>query len=269
VPSPEPHPLHRAVGTLLRRVADEVVLVHFRALSDRDIREKSPGDPVTVADERTEVRLRAGLRDILPGARVVGEEAASADPSLLEGLGLGTVWVVDPIDGTSNFADGVSPFALMVALIDEGETIAGWIYDPVAERMCHAHAGRGAFVDGRAVVARPSGAQPPRAMLATTFTSARERADRAARAAGRFVEVENPRCAGEQYPQVVLGQTDVALFQRALPWDHAPGTLLVSEAGGRAGRSDGTPYRVADRRPGLLVAATPQLWDDAAALLFG
>jgi fructose-1,6-bisphosphatase/inositol monophosphatase family enzyme len=269
VPSAEPHALDGQVGALLRRVAADVVLVHFRSLSASDVREKAPGDPVTVADEETEARLRAGLLDALPTARVVGEEAASADPSLLDGIGEGTVWVVDPIDGTSNFADGVSPFALMVALIDDGETIAGWIYDPVAERMCHAHAGRGAFVDGRTVAARPSGAHPPRAMLATTFTSPRERADRAARAAGRFVEVENPRCAGEQYPQVVLGETDVALFQRALPWDHAPGTLFVSEAGGRAGRPDGTPYRVADRRPGLLVAATPQLWDDAASALFG
>jgi fructose-1,6-bisphosphatase/inositol monophosphatase family enzyme len=225
VPSAEPHALDGQVGALLRRVAADVVLVHFRSLSASDVREKAPGDPVTVADEETEAQLRAGLLDALPTARVVGEEAASADPSLLDGIGEGTVWVVDPIDGTSNFADGVSPFALMVALIDDGETIAGWIYDPVAERMCHAHAGRGAF--------------------------------------------ENPRCAGEQYPQVVLGQTDVALFQRALPWDHAPGTLFVSEAGGRAGRPDGTPYRVADRRPGLLVAATPQLWDDAASALFG
>ncbi|HEX6257301.1 MAG TPA: inositol monophosphatase family protein [Euzebyales bacterium] len=268
MPPAEPHPLHDVVAALLRRVATEVVLVHFRSLSDHDVREKSPGDPVTVADEQAEAQLRAGLLQALPAARVVGEEAASADPSLLDGLGEGTVWVVDPIDGTSNFADGVSPFALMVALVDDGLTTAGWIYDPVAERLCHAHRGHGAFVDGRTVLARASGADPPRAMLATTFTSADERGDRAARAAGRFTEVPNPRCAGEQYPQVVLGETDVALFQRALPWDHAPGTLFVSEAGGRAARPDGTPYRVADRRPGLLIAATPLLWDSAATVLF-
>jgi fructose-1,6-bisphosphatase/inositol monophosphatase family enzyme len=268
VPPAEPHPLHADVAGLLRRVATEVVLTHFRALSDRDVREKSPGDPVTVADEQAEAQLRAGLLDTLPASRVVGEEAASADPALLDGIGQSTVWVVDPIDGTANFADGVSPFALMVALIEDGETSAGWIYDPVLERLCHAHRGHGAFVDGQTVVARPSGSTPPRAMLASTFTSPEDRRARSARAAGRLTEVPNPRCAGEQYPQVVLGQTDVVLFQRALPWDHAPGTLFVNEAGGRAARPDGTPFRVADRRRGLLIAATPQLWDDAVAVLF-
>ncbi len=55
-----------------------------------------------------------------------------------------------------------------------------------------------------------------------------------------------PRCAAEQYPRLCLGQTDVAMFRRTLPWDHAPGALLFAEAGGHIARWDGSPYRPAD-----------------------
>lgn len=258
--------LDDGVPALLRGVGDEIVLPHFQALGAHQIRHKTPGDPVTVADEEAEERIAEGLVELLPGSTVVGEEAASADPSLLDRVGHGRVWVVDPIDGTGNYAKGVSPFAVMVALIESGEAIAGWIYDPVTGRLCQARRGRGAHIDGRPVRARATGADPPLAMLASEALSNRDTSARAARA---FSAAPNPRCAGELYPQLVLGTTDVALFARALPWDHAPGTLLVTEAGGRAARLDGAPYRMTDHRPGLLVAATDQLWERAAAVLAG
>lgn len=263
------HPLHPAVAALLRSVAAEVVLPRFRALGDDDVRHKAPGDPVTVADVESEVALTDGLRALRAEARLVGEEAAAADPSLLDGLGAGVVWVVDPIDGTANFAAGRTPFALMVALAEDGVTTAGWILDPVTDRLCHAHLGHGAFIDGELVRSRPTGDDPPRAALATSYLPPRRRADLAARASGTLAPAPHPRCVGEQYPRLVLGATDVALFERALPWDHAPGALFVEEAGGRVARPDGSAYRIADRRPGLLAACSPQLWDRAAAILFG
>jgi fructose-1,6-bisphosphatase/inositol monophosphatase family enzyme len=73
-----------------------------------------------------------------------------------------------------------------------------------------------------------------------------------------------PRCAAEQYPRLVLGQNDVSIFERTLPWDHAAGILFLEEAGGKAARIDGSPYRVNDKRRGLIGAATPQLWDQLA-----
>lgn len=252
------------VPELLRAVGDEVVLPHFRSLGAHQIRHKTPGDLVTVADEEAEERIADGLVALLPGSTVVGEEAASADPSLLDQVGHGRVWVVDPIDGTGNYAKGAPPFAVMVALLESGEATAGWIYDPVTGRLCHARRGRGAYVDGRPVRARATGADPPLAMLAREALSS---LNAGARAATAFAPAPNPRCAGELYPQLALGTTDVALFAGALPWDHAPGTLFVTEAGGRAAQPDGVPYRVTDRGPGLLVAATAELWERAAAVL--
>ncbi|HEX3499228.1 MAG TPA: inositol monophosphatase family protein, partial [Stellaceae bacterium] len=120
------------VRRLIVEVAESEVMPRFEKLETGDISEKGPGDLVTVADVASERRLTPALRDLLPGSLVVGEEAAAADPAVLTLLGGDDpVWVVDPIDGTANFAAGIPIFAIMVALIRRGETLAAWIHDPV------------------------------------------------------------------------------------------------------------------------------------------
>jgi fructose-1,6-bisphosphatase/inositol monophosphatase family enzyme len=259
--------LHEQVAALLRRVARDIVLPNFRNLSADQVSEKAPGDLVTVADQQSEAALTEALAELLPGARVIGEEAVATDPSLLDGLDHGLVWLVDPIDGTSNYAEGIEPFAIMVALLADGVTQAGWILDPVNDRLCHAQLGQGAFVDGAPVSAHGTGETPPRAALALRYMPAELRDDYARRIPGRLTETEIPRCAGAQYPQLVLGNTDIALFWRMLPWDHAAGALFLTEAGGRIAHYDGTPYRPGQKGRGLIAAATPALWDEARAAL--
>ena len=95
------------------------------------------------------------------------------------------------------------------------------------------------------------------------------RADIEARAAGQIELVAIPRCAGEQYPRLVLGRNDFTLFERSHPWDHLPGGLLLEEAGGRIARPDGTPYHVGLPGKGLIAASSPEMWDKAADMLFG
>jgi len=261
--------LHEAVDALMREVGASILLPRFRALRAEDIEEKAPGDLVTIADRESEARLTEGLARLLPGSSVIGEEAVSADAGVREGVGRGAAWIVDPLDGTGNFAAGRTPFAIMVALTQDGETEAGWILDPVSGRRCCAYRGGGAFIDGERVTARPSGAVPPIGALATRYLPPDIRAEVERRAEGRIACVPVPHCAGEQYPRVVLGENDLALFWRAMPWDHAPGALFVEEAGGRLARLDGSPYRPDQDRTGLLAASTPELWDQAAKLLFG
>jgi fructose-1,6-bisphosphatase/inositol monophosphatase family enzyme len=258
-----------AVMALLRDVAAEIVMPRFRALKAEDISEKSPGDLVTIADQESELRLAEGLAAILPDARIVGEEATAADPSLLDRLDDDLVWLIDPIDGTSNFAEGMSPFALMIALIEGGVRLGGWIYDPVTNRLCHALRGQGAFVDNNRIKTRETGAALPVAALATRFMTAEKRSDVEARAAGKLSLAPIPRCAGDQYPQLVLGLADIALFERALPWDHAAGALFLEEAGGIIRRTDGGDYHVGDGRLGLLGASSQRMWDNGAKVLFG
>ena len=241
----------------------------FRQLDAAHIEEKAPDELVTIADRESEEALSEALLEMLPGSRVVGEEAVSADPSLIEGISQGVVWIVDPIDGTANFAAGETPFGIMVALAVDGVTEAAWLYDPVQDRMCSAGRGQGAFINGARVHARTSGEAIPVAGLSTRYLPPELREDIEQRAEGRMRCVGIPRCAAEQYPRVMLGTNDLALFWRTHVWDHAPGALIVQEAGGKVARFDGTTYAIGQTGKGLLAAASPAMWDEAAAILLG
>lgn len=261
------HALHQPVADLIRTVARYVVMHHYRQLSAAQISEKTPGDLVTIADKESELRLNAGLALILPDASIVGEEAVAADPALIDRVNDSVAWIIDPIDGTHNYAHGHPPFGIIIALVEAGETVAGWLYDPLADRMCHAVRGGGAFIDDERIMARESGAALPISAISTLFIEEPRRSAINTAAHGRFTLVDIPRCAAEQYPRLVLGQNDVTLFERTLPWDHAAGVLFVEEAGGRAARLDGSRYLPGDRRTGMIAAASPRLWDEAAAIL--
>src|SRR3546814_18101871 len=103
-------------------IAAEDVLPRFQALAAHEIHEKAAGEVVTVVDVAVEKRLTARLTDLLPGSLVVGEEAVHAEPALMDQLASDApVWILDPIDGTRNFAHGRPVFAIMVALAQGGD----------------------------------------------------------------------------------------------------------------------------------------------------
>jgi fructose-1,6-bisphosphatase/inositol monophosphatase family enzyme len=261
------HSLYQPVTALIAKVAAEIVLPRYQNLAVHEISEKAADDFVTIADKESEIALVEGLSRILPEAGMIGEEACAADPSILAKAGQGLQWIIDPIDGTGNFAAGHAPFGIMVALTENGQPRAGWIYDPLSGRMCHATAGGGAFIDGEGFAARESRSGRPILALPNYFLSPAQQADIAARTGASFTLVDIPRCAAEQYPRLALGQNDVAIFEKSFPWDHAAGALLLNEAGGRLSRRDGSPYVVGDGKTGLLGASSPRLWDEAAKLL--
>ena len=260
-----PAALHEAIHALLREVTGKVILPRYCKLAEHEIIAKAVDDVVTVADHESEAMLAEGLARIadLP---VVGEEASFADASVQDRLS-GDCWIVDPLDGTRNFARGKPPFGILIAMASGGEAHAGWIYDCLTDRLCVAHRGKGAFVDGEKVAARPTGENPPVAAVSLIFMEpARREAVKGAIAEYRQVDV--PYCAAEQYPRLALGVNDVSIFERTLAWDHAAGVLWLNEAGGKAARFDGSPYRVDEwERKGLIGAATPALWQAMAERL--
>ncbi|MER7459507.1 inositol monophosphatase family protein [Micromonospora sp. NPDC126480] len=259
------------VGELLREAADQAVLPLFRKLDDADIAEKAPGDLVTVADRQAEELISAGLRRLRPGSVVVGEEAVADDPALLRHLRQpGDVWLVDPVDGTANFAAGRRPFALMVALLTDGQPVGAWVFDPLADTMAVALAGEGTYVDGRPVrTTVPAGAGGLRGAAMSRFLppAARSRVEAGGERLGELLPGQH--CAGREYLDVLTGEQQFVLFWRTLPWDHAPGTLLVRAAGGVARRFDGTDYHPADEGEGLLVAASERVWTEVRDALLG
>jgi len=249
------------VASIIRDVAQSEIVPRFRTLAHDDIREKKPGDLVTVADIAAEHALSSLLTQEAPGSVALGEEAVHADPATLSLLaGAAPVWVIDPVDGTGNFAKGVPAFAVIVAYVVHGATMAGWIYDPLGDRMIFAMRGRGAWLGAARL--RVAAATPPERMTGSAYgrTPGGLRAAQALTASGRFASIANRGCSGLEYFDVVTGSAHFTLHSRSLVWDHAAGMLLVAEAGGAASFLDGTPYdpRIADRKP--LAAASKAAW---------
>ncbi|MGB7372801.1 inositol monophosphatase family protein [Pontixanthobacter sp.] len=258
--------LDRHVLQLMQDVAARAIMPRYRNLADGDVVEKAKDDLVTIADREAEAMLSEGLSKIDSTAAIVGEEAAHADPSIMDRLS-DLCWIIDPIDGTSNFASGTGHFAIMIALADQGITQAGWIYDPRRQRLCHAHRGAGAFIDGEHIIARPSGNVPPSLAAMTRYMRTDQRALFEAEIAPHYTLVAAPGCAAEQYPLTVLGEHDLAIYERTLPWDHAAGCLFVNESGGVCLRPDGSQYRVDSGRKGMIGSATVSLFEELAARL--
>lgn len=259
------------VAELIRESATAELLSRFRRLEAGDIREKGPGDLVTVADVASERRLAAGLASILRGAPVVGEEAVAAEPGLLAHIAEAeAAWIVDPLDGTANFARGVDRFAIIVALVERSETVAGWIYEPVRQRMAIATLGGGTTLDGAAMRMPPSGSLKEAHGFVGWKIKREVQQKMLPGAQSQFGGLSTLGCAGIEYLELLAGSGHFALYRRTRPWDHAAGTLLVREAGGIANRHDGSPYHPTQPdSAGLLMACDPARWAELYELLLG
>ncbi|GEO42985.1 inositol phosphatase [Skermanella aerolata] len=251
------------VERIIRSTAEAVILPRFRTLKADDVREKAPGDPVTIADTEGEEMLGSLLADAFPDTVVMGEELVSRDESAIALLhGTRPVWVLDPIDGTINFAAGRSAFGMIVALIVDGVTIAGWIHEPVRNITVSAVCGGGAWSKGRRLTIQPAPS------LATMTGAAYGHGWRCTEPdpplveAGIFREVRNQMCGAVEYVDIALGFRHFMISSRSLPWDHAAGVLIVQEAGGVASFLDRSPYSC-NRQDGRVLAAASDEASDA------
>ena len=190
-----PDALHAAMHTLLQDVSQKVILPRYQTLATHQIFAKAADDVVTVADQEAEERLSEGLAKII-ALPVVGEEASHADASVQDRLA-GDCWIVDPLDGTRNFANGRPPFGILIAMASGGEAHTGWIYDCLTDRLCIAHRGKGAFINGEKIVARPTGETPPVAAISLIFMDQAKREAVKAAIGGRY------RCCSWAWPSAM------------------------------------------------------------------
>ena len=232
VPFRVPDP--QQVAEIIRRVAAEEILPRFNKLEKADISEKQSGEIVTAADVASERRLVAELTAILPGSVVVGEEGYAADAACIEHLTRAApVWIIDPVDGTRNFAEGRGIFGVIVALAVDGDTVAGWIYDPLGDDMMWGIAGEGAW-DATGRLKLPPLVPRLEAMRGSVAKRPRERLEEMGKRGQGPVprEMLRYRCVAREYMHLVRGHLDFAVYGQLKPWDHAAGVLLYAEAGG-------------------------------------
>ncbi|WP_245571854.1 inositol monophosphatase family protein [Microvirga subterranea] len=235
------------VATILRQAAAEAILPRYRKLLAGDVEEKTPGEVVTVADREAEQIISPRLAALLPGSRV-GEEAVASNPSLMDGLDEGQVWLVDPLDGTANFVAGSSAFSVMVALLQDGRTVASWLLDPVSGQLSVASRGNGAFIDGLRVRASAASltASECRGSVLTRFLP-EELKEQVAVGSPALAEVlPGAKCAGVDYPSIIRGSQNFLMFWRLLPWvggSSGMGSSCRSHKRRRGFATDGTRYR--------------------------
>lgn len=257
------------VANLLRMAARLEIMPRFRRLAQGAVRAKSgPLDLVTDADEAAERMIEAGLDRLFPGCVVVGEEAASADASVMDRLAdADLAFVVDPVDGTANFAAGLPLFGCMAAAVMKGEVVGAWIHDPLGDDTAIALRGEGAWIadpEGRATAdLRVAAAVPVEQMVGAiswTYLPQPLRGQVTARLP-RLAGVVGYRCAAHEYRWAAGGHGHVLFYNRLMPWDHLPGWLLHREAGGYSARFDGSAYRPVHRDGGLICAPDRESWE--------
>lgn len=255
------------ISDVIRAVAEDKIVPRFEQLQTHEIRTKSgPGDLVTIADEEAEIELTRILTDLYPGCGVVGEEAVSSGRvtrDILNG-GHDMVFVVDPVDGTHNFAHGKPVFGTMIALVKGGERIASWIYQIPRRRMIHAVKGQGVFMDEKPYTPP----KPPQGMdlsAMKAFISRKfmpppirpymeDKIKLVADATTHF-------CCAWEYVDILEGNAAFSIYSRIEPWDHLAGVLFLEEAGYYVRKWDKQPYLPSQFHGGLINAPSKELWD--------
>jgi len=224
-------------GIEAARAGGEVLLASWRKIPGGSVSEKMKNDFVTLADRESEEQIIARIRSRFPEDSVLGEEGG------LRGSAHGRLWIIDPLDGTSNFIAGFPFWSVSVAAREKGEIVAGVVWDPLRGELYAAERGAGSFRDGArlSVTPRPD---VEGAFLATGFPfRSRERIDLyLSLFRDLFLSARAIRRAGSaalDLACVAAGVFDGFFEFRLSIWDIAAGALLIEEAGGRIADYDG------------------------------
>jgi len=253
------------IATIIREVAADKITPRFRQLEESEINTKSgPTDLVTIADLEAEEELTKILQDILPGSHVVGEEAVSkneVDMGLLA-TESDPIWVVDPVDGTMNFATGDERFGTIIALVQKGEVSQGWILDIPRNRMAVGEKGSGVEINGSRRI-YPIMQKPlsnSRGFISRKFLPKKMREELKEVLDTEFGNVETYLCCAHESLDILDGESFVSMYSRIRPWDHLAGAMLLQEAGGYVRKWDGSPYGAGDERGGVICTDTKENW---------
>lgn len=236
------------------REAGAGVLAAFR--EGPEVRFKTPDQPVTDADEAADRLLRERLQGARPEYGWLSEETADSP----ERLAKERLWVVDPIDGTNSFVQGIAEFVVSVGLVDGGRVTVGVLFNPVTDELYHATEGGGAFLNGAPIhVSATDGAGEARTFLASVSEMRRGDFVRFADAGWR---VEGMGSTAYRMAKVAEGVGDAFVSARSKhEWDLCAAALVLAEAGGKATDLQGDALRFNRPRPvfGGIVATNGRL----------
>ncbi len=219
-------------------------------------------DLVTEADVDAEATVLRVINDAFPDHDVLGEEGLGAGDLSAENL-----WVIDPLDGTTNYAQGIPHFCTAISYVCGGEVQVGVVHDPMRDELFQAVRGQGAFLNGEAIhVSRRN--EMNSAVIATGFYYDRGEMMRRTLASIDALFQQNVRgirrlgSAALDQCWVACGRMDGFFEYQLSPWDYAAASLIVEEAGGRCADRNGDPLRL---ESGNLIVSNQLLFDDILA----
>jgi len=219
-----------AVTQVVREVAAQVVMPRYL----RVVREhKSDGTIFTEVDIAAQQALVERLRRLRPQPVIGEEEMGEDEQRRLWAEGAGGLWVVDPIDGTTNFVAGLPFFAISVAYFVEGRAVVGVVYDPATREMFAASRGGGVTMNGLKLPLRPPAASLAECVAGVDFKRIPKQLGDDLATRPPYYSQRNFGCSTLEWAYVAAGRLDLLLHGGQKLWDYAAGRLILEEAGGR------------------------------------
>ena len=256
-----------ALINLVRRAARAEIMPRFRNLAQGDITTKSgPHDLVTEADHQAEAMIARGLQRMFPHALIIGEEAVAAKPSLREDVSAAELAIIiDPVDGTWNFAHSLPLFGVIIAVTRFGRPVLGLLYDPVADDWIIADEATptrlGAAVGAERPAKVSSGGELSDLQGYMHFSlMTQDQQELLAPLLPELARVTALRCSCHEYRVLAQGAVDFVMSSMLNPWDHAAGVVACQQAGGIAMMLDGRTYNTEITEGVLLCAANQDTW---------
>jgi len=256
-----------ALAEIVRAIARTELLPRFAAVEPRL---KADGSIVTAADQACQSALTTALVDAWPGYRILGEEMTTAEQEALLARSDGGLWLVDPLDGTSNFAAGLPYFAVSIALVVDAETVLGLVYDPARDECFSARRGDGPLLNGVPLTRAP--APPPLRSTIAVVDFKRLDPALAARLATRppYASQRSLGAVALDWCWLAAGRFHLYLHGRQGLWDYPAGELVLREAGGCSSTLEGRQVTPTSLTPRSAVGALDRgLFDQWSAWLAG
>jgi myo-inositol-1(or 4)-monophosphatase len=249
------------LAKMLAGEAGDILLRHWRDRDRLSVTQKRAGDFLSEADLAAETHLKTRLAALRPWDGWLGEEtgASHAGPRR---------WIVDPLDGTTNFLRGIPHWAVSIALEEAGDLTVGVVHDPVNSETFAAAKGGGATLNGRAMQPAQTEALQP-ALFGTgipfgTMAHIDDHAADIARLMPHCAGVRRMGAAALDLAYVAAGRLDGFWERRLQPWDIAAGLVILRQAGVRV---EGWHGKERPEETGTVIAAPPALFEDFAGLL--
>lgn len=219
----------QSVLTTIKSVALAEIMPRYLKVARQ---QKSDGSLFTEADVASQAALVTGLRGVLD-CPVLGEEMSVVEQEYLwKQAAQSGLWCIDPIDGTSNFVNGLPYFAVSVGLVRGGRCVLGAVYDPVADEMFYAEQGKGAFLNGVPLPIKPHAPAFRHAMAAVDLKRLSRELAREVAGAPPFSSQRNFGASALDWCYTAAGRFDLYLHGGQKLWDYVAGALILEEAGG-------------------------------------